>query len=329
MIESTAGVTQRLATAVERPTPLAQGAPDSVVEALLKLMHERRVVIVGPDEKPLGPRQLLPLFAGVLPEAAMRAGSLSDGLSTAVYTDWANRINTYADQRPGVPLSVASFIHGALPNPLESLFSVFADPPVLGARLDVDVIDVYKQVMEKNEVQRNDIRDLLSSLQAEAKIFSIIQSEINVAMAAKESFSTTSSNLADRSLYGYTSDEQWQNSAEFKLLSSLDTYSGDMSKSFTISDFLRGVTKPGTSGPQKESGSMKDVKNSYAFDKDNNPVAAFAGAVGDRARMVNDKVSQQTIRLKDFTSRYDTAIEGMNRFIDKYYNLMSDILRAL
>lgn len=89
----------------------------------------------------------------------------------------------------------------------------------------------------------------------------------------------------------------------------------------TVKEFLE--------SDQKKSGAMKDIEVSYSYDKDNNKLGNFSTSVSDRSRPLNDQVSEKTTRLNDVSSRYNAAIEALNRFIQKYDSIMRDILGAI
>ncbi|MEL7594179.1 virulence-associated V antigen [Aeromonas veronii] len=80
---------------------------------------------------------------------------------------------------------------------------------------------------------------------------------------------------------------------------------------------------------KKKSGAMKNIEGSYSYDKDNNKLGNFSTSVSDRSRPLNDQVSEKTTRLNDVSSRYNAAIEALNRFIQKYDSIMRDILGAI
>ncbi|ELV7510046.1 virulence-associated V antigen [Aeromonas veronii] len=79
----------------------------------------------------------------------------------------------------------------------------------------------------------------------------------------------------------------------------------------------------------KKSGAMTNIEASYSYDKDNNKLGNFSTSVSDRSRPLNDQVSEKTTRLNDVSSRYNAAIEALNRFIQKYDSIMRDILGAI
>ncbi|MCF5849232.1 virulence-associated V antigen [Aeromonas veronii] len=89
----------------------------------------------------------------------------------------------------------------------------------------------------------------------------------------------------------------------------------------TVKEFLE--------SDQKKSGAMTNIEASYSYDKDNNKLGNFTTSVSDRSRPLNDQVSEKTTRLNDVSSRYNAAIEALNRFIQKYDSIMRDILGAI
>ena len=193
-------------------------------------------------------------------------------------------------------------------------------------RLDDDVIDVYVGVLEKQDAKRLKLRDELKDLTGELSIYSVVQAQINAKLSSKSDIDISKTdagglNLLDKALYGYSEEQPWLKSAEYALLTRLDTAKNKTQ--ISIKDFLSGVPK--------ESGAIKaaDLKNSYAFEKDNNPVANLATTVGDRSRPLNDKVSEKTTLLNDVSSRYNAAIEALNRFVQKHDSLLRDILNAI
>jgi V antigen (LcrV) protein len=193
-------------------------APGSLAQQLLGLILKRRISLVDADNQPLTDQQIVVMLSRALPSNAMQEGSVSDPGLKPLLDAWSSKIDAYASHNPGKPLSLKSFIQNMLPNPLSGVFAEFKDEPLLKGRIDSDVIDVYLAAMEKNEKKRTEIRDQLASLAAESKIFSIIQSGINAAMANKSGIGVfvprTEYNLNNKELYGYTTDEQWKGSAQ-------------------------------------------------------------------------------------------------------------------
>ena len=234
-------------------------------------------------------------------------------------------------------------------------------------RVDDDIITVFTGVMAFQDNKRKALSDELKDMTAELKIYGVIQSEINKVLSAASSQTfNTNFNLLDYKLYGYQSLAEFMDGSEFKLLSKMFT-DGSVQKAqqdFTnAKNELEKVTSasldPKTLGEakadyerkkanfekivatqvitvktfleseQKKSGAMKNIEASYSYDKDNNKLGNFSTSVSDRSRPLNDQVSEKTTRLNDVSSRYNAAIEALNRFIQKYDSIMRDILGAI
>lgn len=234
-------------------------------------------------------------------------------------------------------------------------------------RIDDDLITTFTGVMAFQDNQRKGLRDELAEMTGELKIYGVIQSEINKVLSAASSQTfNTNFNLLDYKLYGYQSLAEFMDGSEFKLLSKMFT-DGSVQKAqqdFTnAKNELEKVTSasldPKTLGEakadyerkkanfekivatqvitvktfleseQKKSGAMKNIEASYSYDKDNNKLGNFSTSVSDRSRPLNDQVSEKTTRLNDVSSRYNAAIEALNRFIQKYDSIMRDILAAI
>ncbi len=234
-------------------------------------------------------------------------------------------------------------------------------------RIDDDLITTFTGVMAFQDNQRKGLRDELAEMTGELKIYGVIQSEINKVLSAASSQTfNTNFNLLDYKLYGYQSLAEFMDGSEFKLLSKMFT-DGSVQKAqqdFTnAKNELEKVTSasldPKTLGEakadyerkkanfekivatqvitvktflesdQKKSGAMKKIEASYSYDKDNNKLGNFSTSVSDRSRPLNDQVSEKTTRLNDVSSRYNAAIEALNRFIQKYDSIMRDILGAI
>ncbi|HDX8363541.1 TPA: hypothetical protein RQN02_002853 [Aeromonas veronii] len=234
-------------------------------------------------------------------------------------------------------------------------------------RIDDDLITTFTGVMAFQDNQRKGLRDELAEMTGELKIYGVIQSEINKVLSAASSQTfNTNFNLLDYKLYGYQSLAEFMDGSEFKLLSKMFT-DGSVQKAqqdFTnAKNELEKVTSasldPKTQGEakadyerkkanfekivatqvitvktflesgQKKSGAMENIEASYSYNKDNNKLGNFSTSVSDRSRPLNDQVSEKTTRLNDVSSRYNAAIEALNRFIQKYDSIMRDILGAI
>lgn len=249
------------------------------------------------------------ILAYCLPRPSPITGGNVDKQLEAGIEALKEKLQAYKRQHPNEPMELLDFI-------------ALAHTTLANDRVDEYVLDGYIGVMGKEFSIREQYGKELKSLTAELKVYSLIQSQINAKLAKSEPINITRDfDLLDRTLYGYApGDGAWLQSAEYKFLTALDT---GKSSTLSIKDFLV--------GSPKESGAMDraQLKDEYDFSKENNPIASLATMVGDRSRPINDRVSEKTTLLNDVSSRYNAAIEAINRFVQKYATVLSDILRAV
>ena len=327
--------------------------------AELLALLEGKITISADQPTPLTKEQLEKLLAAYLTDpasvnGAWPKGQFQVGLEAAI-TAIKGMIERGGKQTPPVTSwTVSEFM-------LLGLSALTMD------RVDDDIITVFTGVMAFQDNKRKALSDELKDMTAELKIYGVIQSEINKVLSAASSQTfNTNFNLLDYKLYGYQSQAKFMEGAEYKLLSKMFT-DGSVQKAqqdFTnAKNELEKVTSasldPKTLGEakadyerkkanfekivatqvitvktflesdQKKSGAMKNIEASYSYDKDNNKLGNFSTSVSDRSRPLNDQVSEKTTRLNDVSSRYNAAIEALNRFIQKYDSIMRDILGAI
>ncbi|MEB8287099.1 virulence-associated V antigen [Aeromonas veronii] len=275
---------------------------------LLALL-EGKITISADQPTPLTKEQLEKLLAAYLTDPASVNGAWPEGqfqvgLAAAI-TAIKGMIERGGKQTPPVTSwTVSEFM-------LLGLSALTMD------RVDDDIITVFTGVMAFQDNKRKALSDELKDMTAELKIYGVIQSEINKVLSAKNDQTfKTDFNLMDHTLYGYGSVADFQKGPEYKLLKEMQK-----DGKVTVKDFLE--------SDKKKSGAMKNIEASYSYDKDNNKLGNFSTSVGDRARPLNDQVSEKTTRLNDVSSRYNAAIEALNRFIQKYDSIMRDILGAI
>ena len=236
-----------------------------------------------------------------------------------------------------------------------------------GDRVDDDIIGVMQDTMSKHTSTRDKIKGEVGSLTAELRVYSIIQSEISKAQAGTGTvyLGRLGVNIFDFSLYGYAShadfvrkDAKDNYNPQYQLLREIafDVKQND-NRNGTIPTWSAGELKVTVEqytatldselaalrndqptflsmrdflvSQKKDTGAMASVFGEYAYNKDDNKLGNFATSVSDRAKPLNDKLSQKTTELNDISSRYNSAIEAMNRFIQKYESMMQQILQAI
>ncbi|WP_429058329.1 virulence-associated V antigen [Aeromonas veronii] len=250
-------------------------------------------------------------------------------------------------------------------------------------RIDDDIIQAMRGTMRNHSERREKIRDDVTLLTAELKIYAVIQSEVNnkLSTSGHLRIDETGLNLLNYRLYGYESLDSFMKGGEWKVLQKLgvkpftdnnvtaveekikkaqdiqsrlaggvDAYIFNNSGRLISLEALReefhalererdlnlkeakeiGLTiKEFLESSNKETGPISGLSNEYAYDKENNRLGNFSTTLSDRSRPLNDKVSQKTTELNDISSRYNSAIEALNRFIQKYESMMQQILQAI
>ncbi|PZW76067.1 MULTISPECIES: virulence-associated V antigen [Pseudomonas] len=274
---------------------LDQKAITAVDDQGLPLSRERRRQVI---ETLLGPEgqarlaQSRPYFDSLLPHP------LPDQPVDALI----QLLEAYAAWLPGAPVQLVN----------------------LGERLRTDelVMAAMGLRMRKQKTERIELSEQLKSLTAELKIFSVIQSKVNVVMAAKGTFDLQDSgfNLFDPKLYDLDA-AAWETSPERRLLASYG------SAGVTVQQFLASTPSGNDRRPHRVSGPMDGLQSQYKWHKDNNPLANFSQALSDRTRIVNDKVTEQTTLLNDVGSRYTTSTEVMMKFVETWYSMLSKIMQ--
>ncbi|MGL6402680.1 virulence-associated V antigen [Aeromonas hydrophila] len=233
-------------------------------------------------------------------------------------------------------------------------------------RIDDDVIGAMLDAMGSHSSKRDTLKHEVGKLTAELRGYSIIQTEISTAQQHNGTVEVGRKgvNIFDYKHYGYDSHEAFakkdangQYNPQYQLLKEIaverkETVLKDESllraeatARFSLEDYR---TKLQTEladlendkqvflsardfliSPKKDTGALSSVNYSYKYEKDNNPLSNFATTVGDRAKPLNDKLGQKTTELNDISSRYNSVIEALNRFIQKYESVMQQILQAI
>ncbi|EGR0622328.1 Type III secretion cytoplasmic LcrG inhibitor [Vibrio parahaemolyticus] len=119
--------------------------------------------------------------------------------------------------------------------------------------------------------------------------------------------------------FGYDDQSSFENGKEFKYLEThlspnIDPKSGE--KFFTHKQFIvdEGIAV---------------TNDSYWKDDDLDRLGNFATSVSDKSKLLNDDVQLKTTELNDTSSQYNSTVEAMNKFVQKYHSILQEILRAI
>ncbi|MBS9431734.1 virulence-associated V antigen [Photorhabdus hainanensis] len=280
-----------------------QGSGSSKLDELVELILEKKIKIESGSVVITNDKELLKkLIAYFLPaDAVVKGGHLDSQIKNGI-----ENLKSFLNSSALKTWTLKDFLAAVH-------FNLTPD------RLDDDVIDIFVSVMSGHDKKRLELRDELATLTAELKVYSVIQSEINAKLAANGTLNITDSdsfNLLDHKKYGFSDQAAFEKSAEYKLLKKISS-----NPKISIKTFLE--------SPNKQSGAMTGLEDSYKYDKDNNKLANFSTSVNDRVNPLNNTVQEKTTRLNEASSRYNAAIEALNRFIQKYDSIMRNILGAI
>ncbi|QXF34971.1 virulence factor [Photorhabdus luminescens] len=280
-----------------------QGSGSSKLDELVELILEKKIKIESGSVVITNDKELLKkLIAYFLPaDAVVKGGHLDSQIKNGI-----ENLKSFLNSSALKTWTLKDFLAAVH-------FNLTPD------RLDDDVIDIFVSVMSGHDKKRLELRDELATLTAELKVYSVIQSEINAKLAANGTLNITDSdsfNLLDHKKYGFSDQAAFEKSAEYKLLKKISS-----DPKISIKIFLE--------SPNKQSGAMTGLEDSYKYDKENNKLANFSTSVNDRVNPLNNTVQEKTTRLNEASSRYNAAIEALNRFIQKYDSIMRNILGAI
>ncbi|HHE1456273.1 TPA: type III secretion system needle tip protein LcrV [Yersinia enterocolitica] len=297
------------------------GHGSSVLEELVQLVKDKKIDIsikydLKKDSEVFADRVitndielLKKILAYFLPEdAILKGGHYDNQLQNGI-----KRVKEFLESSPNTQWELRAFM-------AVMHFSLTAD------RIDDDILKVIVDSMNHHGDARSKLREELAELTAELKIYSVIQAEINKHLSNSDTINihNNSINLMDKNLYGYTNEEIFKASAEYKILNNMsqtttkDKDGKTEKKIVSIKNFLE--------SENKRTGALNNLKESYSYNKDNNELSHFATTCSDKSRPLNDLVSQKTTQLSDITSRFNSAIEALNRFIQKYDSVMQRLL---
>lgn len=191
------------------------GHGSSVLEELVQLVKDKKIDISikydpKKDSEVFAERVitddielLKKILAYFLPEdAILKGGHYDNQLQNGI-----KRVKEFLESSPNTQWELRAFM-------AVMHFSLTAD------RIDDDILKVIVDSMNHHGDARSKLREELAELTAELKIYSVIQAEINKYLSNSGTINIhdKSINLMDKNLYGYTDEEIFKASAEYKIL---------------------------------------------------------------------------------------------------------------
>lgn len=178
----------------------------------------------------------------------------------------------------------------------------------IGDRFDEQVLFALNERRVNRLEKRNEQKEALQDLTVQLKIFGVVQSKIHSTQSVDGTYKPDD-NAFSASDFNYNSATDYQNSPEYKYL----TDNGIT----THTDFLKkqGVTVA-------DGASFKDEEKTKKLSN-------FSSSVSDKSKLLNDEVQIKTTELNDISSQYNSTVEAMNKFVQKYHSILQEILRAI
>ncbi|MDC5852950.1 virulence-associated V antigen [Vibrio europaeus] len=184
----------------------------------------------------------------------------------------------------------------------------------LANRFDEQVLLALNERRVNRLEKRNEVKDDLQDLTARLKVFGEVQSKIHTQQSNNGGYNPASYKFS-HSDFGYGSEEAFKKSHEYAYLKSI---SPDKQVSeISHMDFLK---KEGVDAQNKTYQNEED-EPTYLTD--------FSSSISDKSKLLNDEVQIKTTTLNDLSSQYNSTVEAMNKFVQKYHSILEQILRAI
>ncbi|AWB00889.1 Type III secretion cytoplasmic LcrG inhibitor [Vibrio harveyi] len=178
----------------------------------------------------------------------------------------------------------------------------------IGDRFDERVLFALNERRVNRLEKRNAQKETLENLTVQLKVFGVVQSKIHSKQSVDGTYSPNyhSFEFAD---FNYGSKADFQASPEYKYLKDNSINNHE--------DFL------------KKQGVELHNYGSFRDEEKSKKLSNFSSAVSAKSKLLNDEVQIKTTELNDTSSQYNSTVEAMNKFVQKYHNILQEILRAI
>ncbi|WP_447469574.1 virulence-associated V antigen [Vibrio harveyi] len=197
----------------------------------------------------------------------------------------------------------------------------------IGDRFDERVLFALNERRVNRLEKRDQKKEKLEELTTRLKIFGQVQSFISTKLGEKVDSGSWGHTGHYRPQdvrftfkdFGYENQSSFESGKEFKYLEGkltphVDPNTGE--KFFTHKQFIldEGIAV---------------TYESYWKDDDPDRLGNFATSISDKSKLLNDDVQLETTALNDISSQYNSTVEAMNKFVQKYHSILQEILRAI
>ena len=178
----------------------------------------------------------------------------------------------------------------------------------IGDRFDERVLFALNERRVNRLEKRNEQKETLENLTVQLKVFGVVQSKIHSKQSVDGTYKPVDYGFTAAD-FNYSSNADFKASPEYKYL----TDNGINNHQ----DFLQ---KQGVS--LSNNASFKDEEKSKKLSN-------FSSSVSAKSKLLNDEVQIKTTELNDTSSQYNSTVEAMNKFVQKYHSILQEILRAI
>ncbi|MCS0408973.1 virulence-associated V antigen [Vibrio diabolicus] len=180
----------------------------------------------------------------------------------------------------------------------------------IGDRFDEQVLLALNERRVNRLEKRNDQKEALEDLTIQLKVFGVVQSKIHSTQSVdgvyKPGYPESNFKASD---FNYSNQTDFEASPEYKYLTD--------NKITNHRDFL-----------QKQGITIGDGA-SYQDEEKSKKLSNFSSSVSAKSKLLNDEVQIKTTELNDTSSQYNSTVEAMNKFVQKYHSILQEILRAI
>ncbi|HHF3023567.1 TPA: virulence-associated V antigen [Vibrio diabolicus] len=180
----------------------------------------------------------------------------------------------------------------------------------IGDRFDERVLLALNERRVNRLEKRNDQKEALEDLTIQLKVFGVVQSKIHSTQSVdgvyKPGYPESNFKASD---FNYSNQTDFEASPEYKYLTD--------NKITNHRDFL-----------QKQGITIGDGA-SYKDEEKSKKLSNFSSSVSAKSKLLNDEVQIKTTELNDTSSQYNSTVEAMNKFVQKYHSILQEILRAI
>ncbi|HIF5801073.1 TPA: virulence-associated V antigen [Vibrio parahaemolyticus] len=183
----------------------------------------------------------------------------------------------------------------------------------IGDRFDEQVLFALNERRVNRLEKREESKKKLESLTARLKLYSECQSIMSIRQSESQAYYAKDWGFAGLQNQ-YRSLEEFKKSAIYQELRQINPQNPMAVNHY---DFLKHEGIP-----------IQDVLYEPDDDEDYK-LSNLSSSVNSKSKTLNDETQLVTTKLNDISSQYNSTVEAMNKFVQKYHSILQEILRAI